>query len=72
MENILKVTTPIFLTISIYIGLIKPLKVSLLNAKYDLNGKLRESCTSVDLGYEGEIEEAMSAGNNKDDNNKDY
>lgn len=34
-KNTLKVVTPIFLTISIYFGLTRLLKVDFLNAKYD-------------------------------------
>lgn len=55
-----------------HIELTKSLKIGPPNAKYDLEGKFRESCTSMNLGNEGKIEEAMAAGNNKDDNDKDY
>ena len=44
-KNILKLTSPIFLTIGMYIGPTRLLEVDLLNAKYYLDGRFCEECT---------------------------
>ena len=69
-ENISKVATPILLTIGIHIGPTSLLEVGPSNAKYDSEERLREECTDTDWGDDGEIEEAMAADNNED-NDKD-
>ncbi len=71
-ENTLKVATPIFLTIGMHIGPTKVLEVGLPNTEYDLEERLHERCTSVDWANEGEIEEAMAAGDDEDDDDKDF
>ena len=62
--------TPTLLTIGMQIGPTRLLEVGPPNAKYDLEGRLREGCTSADWGNNGETEEAMAADNNKDDDEK--
>lgn len=54
-----------------HIKLTRLLAVGLPNTEYDLEGRLHEGCTSVDWGDEGEIKEAMTAGDNEDDDDKD-
>lgn len=63
--------TPIFLTIGMYIGLTKLLKVGPFNAEYDFEEKFCEGCTGVDWGNDDEIKEAMAADNNKNDDEKE-
>lgn len=70
-KNTLIVTTPILLTIDMYIGLIRLLEVGPPNAKYNLEERLREGYTDMDWGDKGEIKEAMAIGNNKNNDNKD-
>ncbi len=70
VENTSKVATPIFLTIGMYIRLTRFLEVSPPNAEYNSEGKLREGCTGVDCGDKGEIEEVMTVGNDKNDDDE--
>ena len=70
-KNISKVAIPILLTIGIHIGPTRLLEVGLPNAKYDLEGRLREGCIGADWGNDGEIEEAIAADDNEDDNEED-
>ena len=46
-KNILKVVTPILLTIGMHIGLTRLLEVGLPNAKYDSEEKLHKEYTGV-------------------------
>lgn len=70
-KNISKVATPILLTIGLHIGPTRLLEVGPPNAVYDLEERLHEGCTGADWGDEGEIEEAMTADNDEDDDAKD-
>lgn len=63
--------TPILLTIGMHIRPTRLLKVGLPNIKYDLEWRLCKGCTGVDWYDESKIEEAITTGNNKDDNDKD-
>lgn len=63
--------TPILLTIGMHIRPTRFLEVDLHNIKYDSEWRLCKGCTGVDCCDESEIEEAITAGNNKDDNDKD-
>lgn len=47
------------------------LKVGPSNAKYNLEGKVREEYSGADWGDNSEIEEAMAANDNKDDDQED-
>ena len=67
VKNISKVATPILLTISMHIEPTRLSKVVSLNVEYDSEGRLRERCTGADWGNDGEIEEAMAADIEKDD-----
>lgn len=57
--------TPIFLTISIYIGPTRLLELGLVNAKYDSEEIFCKEYTSADWGDDGEIDKAMAINNNK-------
>lgn len=72
MKNTLKLTILIFLTINIYIGLTRLLKIGLPNTEYNLKGRLREDYTSMDWGDEDKIEKVMAAGNDENDDDKDF
>lgn len=54
-----------------YIEPTRLLKVDSPNVKYDLEEKFYEGCTGADWGNDSEIEKAMAADNNKDNNEKD-
>lgn len=69
-KNILKIATPIFLTIGMHIRPTKLLEVSPPNVQYNLEQKLRKECTSADWYDYSEIEKAMAEDNNKDDDKK--
>ena len=71
-KNTSKVTTLILLTIGMHIGPTRLLNVGLLNAQYDSERKLYEGCTGADWGDDSEIEEAMAADNNEDNDTKDF
>ncbi len=70
-ENKSKMATTILLAISMHIRLTRLLEVSSFHAEYDLERRLRERCTGADWGDKSEIEETMTAGNNKDDDDED-
>lgn len=63
--------TSIFLTINIHIEPTRLLEIGLPNAEYDLKERICEGYTNNDLGYDGQIEEAIAADNNKNDNKED-
>lgn len=71
-KNISKMAISILLTISIYIGLARLLKVGPLNIKYDLEEKLCKECISTDWRNDNKIKEVMVVDNNKNNNNKDH
>lgn len=52
---------------SIYIRPTRLLKVGLLNAKYDLEGRLRKGYTGVNWSDDGEIETMITNDNEDDD-----
>ena len=70
-ENISKVATPILLIIGMHIGPTKLLEIGPPNAEYNSEGRFCERCTGADWGNDSEIEEAMAADNNEDDNEED-
>ncbi len=70
-KNTSKVATSIFLTIGIYIGPNRLLEVGSPNTEYDSEGKLCERCTGVYWDDESEVKEAMTAGNDKNNDDKD-
>ena len=71
-KNTLKLATPILLTICMHIGPTRLLEVSLSNTEYDLERKLYEGCINANWVDDGEIEEAMAADHNKDNDKKDF
>lgn len=62
---------PIFLTISMYIGPTRLLKVDLPNVNYNFEGGLRERYTNADWSDYSEIKEAIAADNNENNDEKD-
>ena len=72
VKNISKIATPILLTIGMHIGSTRFLELGFPNAKYDLESKLREGCTDRDWGDNGEIEEAIAADNDENNDEEDF
>lgn len=64
--------TSIFTIIGMHIRLIKLLKVSFFNIKYDLKQIFCEGCTGANYGYNDKIKEAIIVDNNKNNNKKDF
>lgn len=67
-KNTLMMAISIFLTIGMHIRRTRFLKIGLLNAKYDLEGRFCEEYTSANWDNNSKIEEAMAIDNNKDGN----
>ena len=55
-----------------HIGPTRLLEIGPPNAKYDLKKRLRERYTSADWGDDGEIEEAIAADDNKDNDKENF
>lgn len=66
-KNTSKVATSILVTIDMYIWLSYLLEVGPLNAKYDLERKLHERCSSANWGHDDNIERALATDNIGDD-----
>lgn len=64
--------TSILLTISIYIGSIRLLKVGFFNAKQDLKEKFYKRYTGADWGYDDKIKETMAMHNNENNDERDF
>lgn len=71
VKNISKVATIILLIISMHIEPTKLLEVGPSNTKYDLEERLCKRCTNTNWGDDSEIEKAIAADNNKNNNEKD-
>ena len=73
LENIAKIATAILLTISRHIRLTRLLEFAHPNAKYDSAERKLGGATSVDWSDDGEIEKAIAAAdNNEDDHKEDF